>query len=84
MLLNISYNLSKLHSLIPKEVPWSRMLPFLVPDAITLTLNVTLIIPFSITSLSSSDMSNMILSEALSRFSARDDMSVAVIRVFED
>ena len=34
--------------------------------------------------LSSSGMSHLILSDALSRFSARDDMSVAVIRVFED
>jgi len=35
-------------------------------------------------SLSPSEISHIILSEALSRFSARDDMSVAVIRVFED
>lgn len=35
-------------------------------------------------SLSSSEISHGILSEALSRFSARDDMSVAVIRVFDD
>ncbi len=34
--------------------------------------------------LSASDLSKKILSLALSRFSARDDMSVAVIKVFED
>ena len=33
---------------------------------------------------SSSEISHTILSQALSRFSARDDMSVAVIRVFDD